>query len=419
MKKLQKIISAILVCIICVTYTSYNNTFINVYADDSSTARYECIGTFEGYAYTAATKYSRAHHYWSKSSGFNKGIHNWLMSEGWDRDNPANYGPCYNFGDTTEREVPLFDRIYANKGDHFRFKVVGTSCSHSPSGCDIYITNNEGEKTLVGQLRTPLAFNGVKTTVQYDYEVPESGFYDASGIGWAYACSESAGHGVSISSVYEKYRYIEEDYLIQYDGNGHDSGATMCQEKREGTDILLSRNSFVKDGFAFKEWNTEPDGSGKAYRAGSTYKDNASITLYAQWIEANEGDCNVFAEIGSEYKVTIPKVIVLKGQKDTSIEYNVTVEGDIAGQEIISVIPDESVALSADNKDDVIGTIAQNKTKWTYDDLGNVGKGVLSVNGLSAGKWSGNMNFNISVENFEDNKNSVEDVEYQNIEMQF
>ena len=44
---------------------------------------------------------------------------------------------------------------------------------------------------------------------------------------------------------------------------------------------------------------------------------------------------NVFAEIGSEYKVTIPKTIVLSGVTK-SADYYVKVEGDIAGYETVS-----------------------------------------------------------------------------------
>ena len=173
----------------------------------------------------------------------------------------------------------------------------------------------------------------------------------------------------------------------------------------------------------FVGWNTRPDGLGKSYAMNEsimnlTSTDGDVITLYAQWLVTGlNSDCNVLATIGSEYKVTIPKVMVLKGAKDTSIEYNVTVEGDIAGQEVINVVPDETVILNSVNKNSVIGNITQSKVKWAYADLGTTTKGNLSVEGLSAGKWSGSMNFTISMDNFEDNVNSEEDVTYKSIDM--
>lgn len=50
-------------------------------------------------------------------------------------------------------------------------------------------------------------------------------------------------------------------------------------------------NSFSKSGASFKGWNTEPDGSGKAYAAGATiYHDSSDpIVLYAQWSDGTKG----------------------------------------------------------------------------------------------------------------------------------
>ena len=145
---------------------------------------------------------------------------------------------------------------------------------------------------------------------------------------------------------------------------------------------------------------------------------SGNITLKALWYQTDVNyTCNVTAEIASIYKVTIPKTIVSKGQKDTSIEYNVTVDGDIAGREIINVVPDSSVVLSTKNKNNVIGIITQSKVKWAYADLGTTTQGRLDVTGLSAGKWSGSMNFNISIENFEDNKSSEESVIYKSFDL--
>ena len=120
---------------------------------------------------------------------------------------------------------------------------------------------------------------------------------------------------------------------------------------------------------------------------------------------------NVFAEIGSEYKVTIPKVIVLSGTTKKA-NYYVKVEGDIAGLEEINVLPDENITLSSVNKASQIGTITQDKTNWKYSELGANANGFVEAPNLDAGKWSGSFNFNITLDNDEGNKNSTESVEY-------
>ena len=105
---------------------------------------------------------------------------------------------------------------------------------------------------------------------------------------------------------------------------------------------------------------------------------------------------NVYAEVGALYKVTIPKVIVLSGV-DKKANYFVTVEGDIAGNEVVQVKPDETVDLYSNNKTVQTGVITQNKITWTVSELGKTANGLVVADGITAGKWSGTFNFNINL----------------------
>ena len=60
---------------------------------------------------------------------------------------------------------------------------------------------------------------------------------------------------------------------------------------------------------------------------------------------------SVFAQIGSSYKVTIPKLVVLSGLTQ-SASYGVRVDGDIAGDEVIVVSPDDYFYLRQAGKAD-------------------------------------------------------------------
>ena len=126
----------------------------------------------------------------------------------------------------------------------------------------------------------------------------------------------------------------------------------------------------------------------------------------------------VYAEIGSEFKVTIPKKIVLDGATKSGT-YTVTVEGDIAGLEVINVTPDSAVTLSSKDKADVIGTITQDKLNWTYSEIYTDSKilanGSISASGITAGAWNGTFNFAIKLENNGKYTNSEWSVEYQDV----
>ena len=71
-------------------------------------------------------------------------------------------------------------------------------------------------------------------------------------------------------------------YTITYNANGG-SGAPAAQTKDHGSSITLSSTKPTRTGYTFKNWNTEQDGSGTSYSAGSSYATDEDVTLYAQW----------------------------------------------------------------------------------------------------------------------------------------
>ena len=140
------------------------------------------------------------------------------------------------------------------------------------------------------------------------------------------------------------------------------------------------------------------------------YTNSIGAVTETQDIEANQSaNCTVYAEVGSEFKVTIPKHIVLDGVTKTGA-YTVSVTGDIAGDEYISVIPDATFAMTQSGKADVTATVSQAVNKFRGDnytsDLLTDGTEVLMATGatgaidaqdLTAGAWNGNFNFAIAL----------------------
>ena len=101
----------------------------------------------------------------------------------------------------------------------------------------------------------------------------------------------------------------------------------------------------------------------------------------------------------SSFTVTIPKSIVLDSNKTAN--YNVKVKGDILGNEIITVIPDQTVTLNdANGKDPVTGNIAQEKTEFSSTEVNQIDgtktNGNIAADNLTSGDWSGNFTFSIN-----------------------
>lgn len=94
-----------------------------------------------------------------------------------------------------------------------------------------------------------------------------------------------------VNIAYSEIKVITDSvatYTVTYNANGADSGtAPSAQTKNHDVDLNLATNSgnLAKAGYTFEGWNTASDGTGTDYAEGESYAANASITLYAKWIE--------------------------------------------------------------------------------------------------------------------------------------
>lgn len=125
--------------------------------------------------------------------------------------------------------------------------------------------------------------------------------------------------------------------------------------------------------------------------------------------EDEQATCDVYAEVGSEFTVTIPKALTLSGT-DKNGTYKVSVEGDIAGNQYVSVTPDKTFAMKQTGKKDVTATITQAVNKFRGDNytsellsdgsevkFATGATGSISAADLSAGRWNGTFNFTIAL----------------------
>ena len=114
-------------------------------------------------------------------------------------------------------------------------------------------------------------------------------------LGWSAATDSSAkiyaaGDTIELYSDTTLYAIWAEGngYSIVYDGNGA-YGATLGASVAEGATYTIASNGFTKytDDYSatctFKNWNTEPDGTGTTYRSGQQITVTDHLTLYAQW----------------------------------------------------------------------------------------------------------------------------------------
>ena len=76
-------------------------------------------------------------------------------------------------------------------------------------------------------------------------------------------------------------------YNITYLGNGAKDGFPPIDNNKYAYGeeaIVLGKNTMVREGYDFKNWNTKSGGSGVEYEEGDTLTVNGAVFLYAIWI---------------------------------------------------------------------------------------------------------------------------------------
>lgn len=95
---------------------------------------------------------------------------------------------------------------------------------------------------------------------------------------------------------YEVCTNTSEQWTLKYDGNTDDDSANNIPEKVQKSvteDAVIDSKTPTRNGYTFKGWNTEKDGSGKTYNAGDKYETPGKAdvrVLFAQWGNASKGE---------------------------------------------------------------------------------------------------------------------------------
>lgn len=105
--------------------------------------------------------------------------------------------------------------------------------------------------------------------------------------GWATSSSGSVAYAAGASytanaSVTLYAVWKSNSFTVKYNANGG-TGAPASQTKTYGVNLTLSSTKPTRAGYAFQGWGTSASATTAVYASGGTYKQNASVTLYAVW----------------------------------------------------------------------------------------------------------------------------------------
>ncbi|MGM9635627.1 MAG: InlB B-repeat-containing protein, partial [Candidatus Avispirillum sp.] len=100
--------------------------------------------------------------------------------------------------------------------------------------------------------------------------------------------TETAGAVANDTFIYNaaKDKWVKEgeieEITVTFNANGGE-GSMEAQTIESGVDAVLADNSFTREHYSFKEWNTAQDGNGTSYKNGATVNFTEDTTLYATW----------------------------------------------------------------------------------------------------------------------------------------
>lgn len=85
-------------------------------------------------------------------------------------------------------------------------------------------------------------------------------------------------------------QWTANTYTVNFDSNGGSDDALADISATYDKEFALPENTFTKIGYNFASWNTKADGSGNSFTDKTNVKNltaenNATVTLYAQWVD--------------------------------------------------------------------------------------------------------------------------------------
>lgn len=127
-------------------------------------------------------------------------------------------------------------------------------------------------------------------------------------------------------------------------------------------------------------------------------------TKYSEFSEGTV-DTEVYLTVNNkDIIVGVPTEVIVSGTPNDRGsyvgEYAVSVKGNIAGNELICVTPDsETVTLQQTGKSNKTANILQEQIMFDCNEIANgtTTNGIITAEGLTAGSWHSNFNFNVSI----------------------
>ena len=170
----------------------------------------------------------------------------------------------------------------------YQYVFDGYYTSNNGGGIKYYTSSGSSARVWDRTSSTTLIANWTKPNFTFPTNLTRNGYTFA---GWyTTATGGSLVQQATFAPTANTALYAQwtpNTYSVKFDANG---GTGTMSNQTMTYDVLanLSTNSFTKEAYVFKGWNTKADGTGTNYTNGESVKNltttnGGTITLYAQW----------------------------------------------------------------------------------------------------------------------------------------
>ena len=162
----------------------------------------------------------------------------------------------------------------------------------------------------------------------------------------------------TINNLNMQYKFTPEYVKTITLKSNNELNEKKTKNYRGNIQTKLEKNTFKRDGYTFKEWNTMSDGSGNVYEDEKEFKSNANFTLYAIWepikyrlkYNGNNGNsAYILQNLVYDTKDKIKSNTFKNGEKEF-VEWNTKEDGSGVsyqeGQEIVNITKSNNAVIN-------------------------------------------------------------------------
>ena len=187
--------------------------------------------------------------------------------------------------DTTIGSVSYENHSFTSTTSNGQVVSTCSLCGYTKTSAQTYTVSynaNGGSNAPVSQTKVHGMTLALSSTIPYRFNYEFLGWSTSSSATTATYTAGGSYTGNSSVTLYAVWKYKPATYTVSYDANGG-TGAPGRQTKTYGVTLTLTTLIPTRRNYSFAGWSKDRNATSASYTAGSSYTDNADVTLYAVW----------------------------------------------------------------------------------------------------------------------------------------